>query len=302
MEYFFHDVGISQRMASADYLRFADHMKPGLLFPRTPFPARSGHISDYLTNLVLPQKSCYKVTNCCQRFKVPSNNGGRAMRVDGDFQAAYRELKGRMMACAEADGHPFLPNPEPEGPVDYVFICMEPSLGRWARTAEEAKSKVDAGFRNFLSSTETFILHFCIRRYLCESTKRYHITDFSKGAMLVKGAEQERTQRFDRWYPLLQEEIHLVATSDATIVAVGKVVSQYLKRRDFHRPVKPVIHYSCLAGRARSAEIAGREEAFEAFRGSVSIEDMVATAKAVLRESHMPVEMYNEELSRLSKS
>lgn len=224
------------------------------------------------------------------------------MRVDGDFHAAYRELEGRMKACAEADGHLFLPNPEPEGPVDYVFICMEPSLGWWARSAEEAKSKVDAGFRNFLSSTETSILHFCIRRYLCESTKRYHITDFSKGAMLVKGADQERTQRYDRWYPLLQEEIHLVATSDATIVAVGKVVSQHLKRRGFHRPIKPVIHYSRLAGRARSAEIVGREEAFEAFRGSVSIEDVVAAAEAVLRESHMPVEMCDEELSRLSKS
>src|ERR1039457_2928740 len=61
--------------------------------------------------------------------------------------------------------------------------------------------------------------------YCCVGPKRYHITDFSKGAMLVKGADQERTQRYDRWYPLLQEEIHLVATSDATIVAVGKVVS-----------------------------------------------------------------------------
>jgi hypothetical protein len=73
------------------------------------------------------------------------------MRVDGDFQAAYRNLEGRMKALAQADGDVFLPNSEPEGPVDYVFICMEPSLGRWARSAEEAESKVDAGFRNFLA-------------------------------------------------------------------------------------------------------------------------------------------------------
>lgn len=111
-----------------------------------------------------------------------------SMRVDGSFQAAYRNLEGRMKGLAEADGHIFLPNPEPEGPVDYVLICMEPSLGRWARSPEEAKSKVDAGFRNFLFSTEVSILHFCIRHYLCKPTQRYHITDFSKGAMLVKGA------------------------------------------------------------------------------------------------------------------
>ena len=223
------------------------------------------------------------------------------MRVDGSFQTAYRDLEGRMKALAEADGDVFLPNPEPEGPVDYVFICMEPSLGRWARSPEEAKSKVDAGFRNFLFSTEISILHFCIRRYLCEFTQRYHITDFSKGAMLVERANLARIQRYDRWYELLQEEINLVATSDAAIVAVGKVVSQDLKRRGFQRPIKPIIHYSGLAGRARSAAIVGHEDGFEAFRGSVSIKDVAATAEAALREAHVPTKMCNEALSRLSK-
>jgi hypothetical protein len=224
------------------------------------------------------------------------------MRVDGSFHAAYRDLEGRMKALAEADGDVFLPNPEPEGPVDYVFICMEPSLGRWARSAEEAESKVDAGFRNFLFSIEDFILHFCIRHYLCESTQRYHITDFSKGSMLVERAGLARIQRYDRWYALLQEEIDLVAVSDAAIVAVGKVVFQRLKRRGFQRPFTQIIHYSGQAGRARSAAIVGHEDGFEAFRGSVSIKDVAATAEAVLRETRVPTEMCNETLSRLSKS
>jgi hypothetical protein len=38
-----------------------------------------------------------------------------------------------------------------------VFVCMEPSLGRWARSADEAKSKVDAGFRNFLVLRKKFL-------------------------------------------------------------------------------------------------------------------------------------------------
>jgi hypothetical protein len=33
---------------------------------------------------------------------------------------------------------------------------------------------------------EDFILHFCVRRYLCGPAQQYHITDFSKGAMLVE--------------------------------------------------------------------------------------------------------------------
>src|SRR5262245_65519828 len=106
------------------------------------------------------------------------------MHLDEGFRTAYRDLEERMRARAVADGDIFLPNPEPEGPVHYVLICMEPSLGRWARSADEARSKVNAGFRNFVSSIEDFILHFSIRRSLCRPERRWHITDLSKGAML----------------------------------------------------------------------------------------------------------------------
>src|ERR1039457_2100948 len=129
------------------------------------------------------------------------------MRIDGGFHTSYREPEARMKARAEADGDVFLPNPEPLGPVEYVLICMEPSLGWWARSADHARSRVEAGFRNFLFSIEDFILHFCARRYLCGSAQRYHITDFSKGAMLVTRAGLARIQRYDRWYAFLQEEI-----------------------------------------------------------------------------------------------
>jgi hypothetical protein len=40
------------------------------------------------------------------------------------------------------------PNPEPTGRVEYVFICMEPSLGGgWARDPEKARTATEAGFR-----------------------------------------------------------------------------------------------------------------------------------------------------------
>lgn len=76
-------------------------------------------------------------------------------------------LKKRMKALAESDGDVFLPVAEPEGLARYVLIGMEPSLGWWARSPDEARSKVEAGCRNFLFSVENLILHFCIRRYLC---------------------------------------------------------------------------------------------------------------------------------------
>jgi hypothetical protein len=207
------------------------------------------------------------------------------MRIDGSFHTAYRELEERMRALTEANGDVFLPNPEPLGPVHYVLICMEPSLGRWAQSADHARSRVEAGFRNFLFSIEDFILHFCVRQYLCESGQRYHITDLSKGAMLVDRAGLARIQRYDRWYALLQEELDLCAIASTRIVAVGNVVSQHLARRGFRGPFTRVIHYSSQAGRARSAGVVGREDSFQAFSGSVSLEDVVASAGDVLKST-----------------
>ena len=110
------------------------------------------------------------------------------MRVDGSFHAKYRELEERMKALAESEGDVFLPNTEPEGPVQYVLICMEPSLGRWARSADEARSKVEAGFRNFLFSMEDFILHFCARLHLCKPKDLQPVCRSHRGAMLIKRA------------------------------------------------------------------------------------------------------------------
>lgn len=99
---------------------------------------------------------------------------------------------------------------------------MEPPLGAWARSAEDAQLRVQNGFRNFLSSVEAMILHFCAGRFLCSPGQRYHITDFSKGAMLVQHAGKTRTERYNRWYSLLLEEINLLTRTDAKCVAVGR--------------------------------------------------------------------------------
>jgi hypothetical protein len=224
------------------------------------------------------------------------------MRTDQGFRLAYSELERRMKALAEAEGDVFLPNPEPQGPVEYVLICMEPSLGRWARNADEARAKVEAGFRNFLFSIEDFILHFCVRRYLCIAEQRYHITDLSKGAMLVERAGIARTKRYDRWYALLGEELGLVSSPGTSFVAVGKLVSEHLTRRGFPKPFAEIIHYSGQAARARKAGTLGREGSFESFKASVSLAEVIANAEEVLRQAGVPAEMRDETLTRLTKS
>jgi hypothetical protein len=120
--------------------------------------------------------------------------------------------------------------------------------------------------------------------------------------MLVDHADLARTQRYDRWYALLQEEIDLCAMPNPDIVTVGNVVSEHLARRGFRRPFTRVIHYSGQAGSARSAGVVGREDSFQAFRGSVSLGDVVATAGDALDAADVPSEIRDDTLSRLTKS
>ena len=205
-----------------------------------------------------------------------------------------------MKVLAEADGGIYFPNPEPSGSVEYVFICMEPSLGGgWASDPERARAATKAGFRNFVNSLEDFLLHFSIRQYLCKPNERYYITDWSKGAMPVKGASVDRARRYNKWYPLLIEEVDLVATPDVRVFAVGRDVERHLARLAFPRHFTSVIHYSPLAGSARASGIVGHEDAFEQFRASLSLDLVLATAREVLDES-VPPSVRDRTLARLA--
>lgn len=202
-----------------------------------------------------------------------------------EFFSAYQALERRMRALAEADGDVFLPNPAPSTQVDHVLICMEPSLGRWAQTKDEAVARVEDGFLNFLSSLEDFILHFAARRYLCRPDEDYFVTDFSKGAMLVQDAHVDRLARYNRWFPLLREELDLVARPGATFITVGRPVSEQLKRRGYPSEFTRIIHYSGQAAPARNACVAGHEPGFEIFRYEVTRDDILEDAEQVLRRA-----------------
>lgn len=214
---------------------------------------------------------------------------------DENFHREYRALEKGFRAQAEEDGSIYLPNVEPVGPVGCILIAMEPSLRRWAENEEDARCKVESGFKNFLDSIETQLVHFCMRRYWRGS---YHITDMSKGAMRVREAEVDWKRRYDRWFPLLEEEIKLCAAPGARIVAVGRRVTDYLRGRGIH--CTRVIHYSPLAASARREFIDdGRRDAFTAFRGSVKKEDVVTVAEETLGAAEVSAETRQKVLGRL---
>lgn len=207
-----------------------------------------------------------------------------------------------MRSLARSDGDIYLPNVAPMGPVNFVFLCMEPSLGRWASSAEEAERKIASGFRNFLDSPDDMVLHYAIREYLCRGDLTYHITDISKGAMLVEKARGDRQARYARWHKLLEREIALVARQDARFFAVGKEVGRHLELHRFLHRYDVILHYSSLAAKARNDGIRGHEQEFESFRATLHHEDFVRTATLVLRESALPSEMQDAILQRIKKA
>lgn len=223
------------------------------------------------------------------------------MKKKKDFQSTYRELESKMESLAQADGDIYLPNPEPNAPVQNILICMEPSLGRWANSADEAIQKVNSGFRNFLYSVEDFILHYCVRHFLCKTNISYHITDISKGAMLVEKANSSRNERYGRWFSLLQEELNLIAKPNANVIAVGRSVSDFLSSKSFNRPFTRIIHYSGQAAAARNKGIIGHENDFDSFKESVSDDDIIITAKKVFDSNNVPSTFRESTLDRLKK-
>jgi hypothetical protein len=218
-------------------------------------------------------------------------------QIGAGFHAVYQDLELRWKAQADAEGRVYLPNAEPSGPVDYLFIDQEPSFGSWALDTGNAKQRVEAGFLNYVSpgrrpSLGNYAMPFAIQHYLCEPGQQYFITDISKGAMLVEEAKIDQTERWDRWYSLLLEEVRLVAKPGAPIFAFGKSVEEYLVRRRFPRPVTSVLHYSPLAASHRDACVKGREESFRQFKVSISPELLLATAKRVLQPVSADVRDY----------
>ena len=227
------------------------------------------------------------------------------------FEDEYEALEEEFRRQVESDnGHfepetksVYLPNIRPEGPVDFVFVGMEPSLGGWAWDTTEksamqmAEGKIRQGFKNFALTLEDFIFHHCIREYLCERDRTYYITDLSKGAMLTKLADDKRKERYEKWFPLLERELNLVAKEipasgrRTQVIAVGKSqVGKFLSKKQLPNCVcyaGAILHYSKVANVYRGTQKKMYPEQYSEFALSVTLKDITQTAEIVMREGGM---------------
>ena len=117
------------------------------------------------------------------------------------FEQAYAKLEDKFRRRVAKDEERwgidsvYLPTVMPSGPVDYVLVAMEPSMG--GKSKDEVQKQVDGGFRNFCNSTEDFILHFCARNYLCRDGETYHVTDLAKGTMPTKVQAAGNAEKYE---------------------------------------------------------------------------------------------------------
>jgi len=228
-----------------------------------------------------------------------------------DYESLYKELENRFKQQVELDRirYPdsvFLPNIPPHDKVDFVFIGMEPSYNKWAKNIADAEEQISSGYRNFMYSLEDFILHYCIRRYLCHDGSTYYITDLSKGAMNTKIADIEREERYQNWYPLLQDELSIVAKESRKLFAIGTRVKQFLESVH-HQPSPTYLpHYANQNAAARIRYILDNDKELEfgQFKNSEApkIQDILIEAQKMMNEWKIPQSLIDKTMHRLIRS
>ena len=204
-----------------------------------------------------------------------------------NFQAKYSALECRFEDQVRKDNEKFgwqgktasyyLPTIPPYGPVDFVFVAMEPSAAR----AADGTPNVT---RNFYESVDDFILHFCVRNYLCEDGQTYFITDVAKGAILTEQAKKTSSKRWPAWYLLLEQELKLVSKPGAPVIAVGLGVESFLRKHKTPCLKGSVLHYSKNASVARTIAPQLFPQEYATFKEAVNATDLVRTAEELMQD------------------
>ena len=219
------------------------------------------------------------------------------------FKRKYDRLEKKFCKKAKNERTIYLPNVCPDGPVDFLFVSMEPSLKKWAKTTEEGERLIKEGFRNNLFDIDNFILHYCIRHFLCQGHS-YYITDLSKGAMPVEVASKGRRNRYQSWFPLFKEEFDIVSNRSTKVIAIGNAPYNFLKKKKFESKIDSgnilkILHYSNQAANYRKVAIEHHKSKFNSWVDQPLMKDIITDAREVLEDGGIPLPMGQYILQKL---
>ncbi len=74
-----------------------------------------------------------------------------------------------------------------------------------------------------------------------------------------------KIEKYEKWFPLFEKEIRLVAKSDARIISIGNQVNKFLTEKALIGHIGSITHYAATASKYRGKEIPGRQDEFRAF-------------------------------------
>ena len=215
------------------------------------------------------------------------------------FEDEYEGLEEEFRRQVESDnGHfggrksVYLPNIRPKDRVDFVLIGKHPSCS-FASSLDEAREKIASNFQNFAYSFEDFLLHHCTREHLCQGRPSYYITDLAKGAMPIGLDEKEKQERYKRWFPLLLQELQLVAKPGATLIALEGKVNNFLSKKiqrellNGHAVTALLSFSKTVRDNQRKAFSECYPELYHEFASSIQLSGIENTAQDVMQGTQM---------------
>ena len=142
------------------------------------------------------------------------------MKLDQTFKEQYDSLQSQWRQLAKNHGHHYLQYLAPRSPVDYVLVGKMTSIGEKdaAKTKPGCYPAIDPPHFNLHVSLGDLVLNYGAHRHLCKPGETYYLTDLGKCAIppgRAKGKLQDN--EFNKWYPILLEELKLVAKPNATV-------------------------------------------------------------------------------------
>ena len=212
------------------------------------------------------------------------------MTTNQAFSEQYDALQHQWRQRAKNHGHQYLQYLAPRSPVDYVLVGKMTSIGEKdaAMTEPGCYPAIDPPHFNLHVSLGDLILNYGAHEHLCKAGETYYLTDLGKCAVppgRAKGKVEEK--EFDEWYPVLLEELKLVAKPNATVIPVGGATGNFLKRRtNFpYRLTEPILHWSRAAFVAAKMASSFFPDEWLEFSQTTSWDDLRASTEEILTEA-----------------
>ena len=155
------------------------------------------------------------------------------------FAQAYSELEDKFKSMVDLDNRchdiksVFLPNVEPTGRWIMSSWGWNQGYPDAIRTSRlRGRRSPMAKCENWGRCPQTSTLVFAVWKYLCDEDKAtYYFTDLAHGSMKAGSKGTKDPSKYERWFPLLKEELALVAKPNAKIISIGNTVSKFLAEK-----------------------------------------------------------------------